>query len=158
MSRVLTVGTTIAAMLFAGDAGAAASSTSFVGTVLSRCTLTLGTAGVLALSEDGQTLSSELPGGVSAKVALVTTGAEFQLEVDPLNAFASAPPGGQADQMSMAFSASGASLFTEVDASQPLRLGLGLTNVDVDLTAEKNDGVFPAGLYRSDVVLRCAPR
>lgn len=135
-----------------------AATLNFNALVPDTCTLTLGTPGSLALDSEGSTLSSEEAGGAPAEALLLTSSANYHLEVDPVSSFALAPAGGQPDTMTASLSASGVTVAAGVAAGTPLNIGVGLTNVEVDLTAEKGSGVFPAGTYRLDLVMRCAPR
>ena len=147
-----------AALLMSFAAPAQADSTvSFTGLILDSCTLTLGTAGLLAADDEGSTLSSTAPGGLAAAATIIATSANYELEVDPVTNFALAPAGGQPDSATVTYSVQGVSTGSGILAGTPLDLGLGVSLVSLDTEAHKADGVFPAGAYRMDVVMRCAP-
>lgn len=127
----------------------------FNGLVLPSCVLTLGTPGLLAAGADGHELSSDRAGGVSGMASLLSTGAGYKLQMDAPSSFRLAPAGGQAESITTRYEASGATVAASTNVGAPLSLGIGLTNLDVDMTARKDTGIFPAGAYAADVLVRC---
>lgn len=79
--------------------------------------------------------------------------------IDPPTGFAAAPGGATPDSVTVGYRSSGVTVGVSTNGLAPLDLGLGLSTVEVDVTARKAAGaVFPAGTYRTDLVLRCEPR
>lgn len=155
MPRFLRVSLLSAAILAAAAGSAnAAGNLTFNGLVTGSCALTLGSAGGLGVSTDGLKLSSTEAGGFAANALLLTTSGTYQVQVDPISALAAAPSGGGADSVDVAYAATGVTSIVARAAGTPLNLNVGLTNVKVDVTAQKAT-VFPAGLYRADVTVRC---
>lgn len=135
---------------------AANGSVLFNGSVLSTCLITIGTPGTLVASADYQTLSSTEAGGVSGSATILATGMGFQVSTGAPTAFVSSPAGGD-DSVTFAssYSASGVTTLTDVVGSITSPLGIGLTNLSVDLTATKSAGTFPAGNYTAEVTVTC---
>ncbi|MCR4267813.1 hypothetical protein [Nitratireductor sp. ZSWI3] len=148
----------ISALIFvsASPAAAVEGSVIFNGTILSTCLITIGTPGTLAANADFTELSSEAPGGISGTATILTTGIGYNLSTSAPAAFTSAPAGGDdAVVFASSYSASGVTSLLDVVGTVTSPLGLGLTNVDVDLTATKSSGNFPAGSYTAQVTVTC---
>jgi hypothetical protein len=146
-----------AAALLAVSAGAAGAqdqeaTVTFGASLLGSCALAIGTPGTLALSPDGKTLSSAQSGGISGTATVLTTGLGYDLTVVKPTSFSDFPDGGQADSIEMDYTADGGLLG---DLTSLLNLPLGSTTLTIDLEAQKNTGVFPAGDYAADVTVRC---
>lgn len=127
----------------------------FNGLITSSCALTIGLDGTLTTNPGGTTLASNQSGGSAATALILSTASTYKLEVDPVTSFTLAPTGGQPDAVAVTYNATGVTTVTARAAGTPLNLGLGLTNVTVDLSATKSSGIFPSGLYHADVVMRC---
>jgi hypothetical protein len=101
------------------------------------------------------TLGSKEVGGLAASATILSTASTFQLQVDPVSTFAVAPTGGQPDAITVNYTTTGATTIAARLAGTPLNIGLGLTNVSVDIEGVKSSSIFPSGIYRADVVMRC---
>lgn len=147
-----------AAMLLvgAGPAFAATGNVPFAATVLSTCTVTVGTAGVMAANSDFTVLDTEEAGGNAGLAAVVSTGAAFSVSVDEPTAFLISPTGGN-DNLSfdVKYDATGVTTASGVIGSVATLLNPGLTTVSVDLKATKSVGVFSEGAYTTEAVVRC---
>lgn len=152
LSLIVTAGALLAA------SQAAAANVSFNGLILDSCAVTLGTPGALGLDGTGRTMSSSEAGGLSGGAAVLTTSATYKLEVDPPSSFSLAPAGSTPDSIEARFTASGVTSIVAQAAGTPLNLNLGLTSVAVNTTATRSATIFPAGIYRIDVTVRCVPR
>lgn len=140
-------------------APAAAATLTFNGLIVDSCTVTLSSPGTMTPTPTGDEVSSTAPGGSPARALLLTTSARYRMVIDPPSGFATAPGGATPDSMSIGYRSTGVTVAATTSGLAPLDLGLGLSTVDVDITARKAAGaVFPAGTYRSDLVLRCEPR
>lgn len=148
--------TVLLSAIFIAPAAAVTDTVIFNGNVISTCLITVGTPGILSTNGAMNVLSSSEAGGVSGTATVVTTGAGFNLSTSAPSTFFLAPAGGD-DDVSFAthYSASGVTSLLDVVGSVTSPLGLGLTNVDVDLSATKSAGVFPAGNYTAEVTLTC---
>lgn len=155
MARGLFLISVFSVSLFSSSALAQSSTVAFNGTILPSCSLVLGTPGVLVPSSDGHELSSVEPGGVSGTATVLSTGLGYQLQVDAPSAFSQAPPDGQPETLNVSYQASGVTIGLVTDILVPLSLGLGLTSLAIDVTARNETGIFPAGTYSADVVVRC---
>ncbi|WP_295813597.1 hypothetical protein [uncultured Nitratireductor sp.] len=144
------------AIVFTSPAAAITDTVIFNGNVLSTCLITLGTPGILASNGDFSVLSSTEAGGASGSATILTTGTSFSVSTSTPAAFIAAPTGGD-DNVTFAssYSASGVTTLLDVVGSVTSPLGLGLTNVDVDMSATKSTGTFPAGSYTAEVTLTC---
>lgn len=140
-------------------APAAAATLTFNGLIVDACTVTLSSPGTVASTPTGDEVSSTAPGGSPARALLLTTSARYRMVIDPPTGFAAAPGGATPDSVSVGYRATGVTLGVSTNGLVPLDLGLGLSTIEVDVTARKAAGtVFPAGTYRTDLVLRCEPR
>lgn len=138
---------------------AAAATLTFNGLIVDACTLTLSSAGAMTATATGDEISSSAPGGSPARALLLTTSNRYRMVIDQPTGFATAPAQSTPDNMRVEYSSTGITLSTRVNGTIPLDLGLGLTTVEVNVAASRsNNAVFPAGVYRSDVVMRCEPR
>lgn len=148
--------TVLLSAIFIAPAAAVTDTVIFNGNVISTCLITVGTPGVLSTNGAMNVLSSSEAGGVSGTATVVTTGTDFNLSTSAPSTFFLAPAGGD-DDVSFAthYSASGVTSLLDVVGTVTSPLGLGLTNVDVDLSATKSAGVFPAGNYTAQVTLTC---
>ncbi|WP_025031235.1 MULTISPECIES: hypothetical protein [Nitratireductor] len=142
--------------IFTAPAAAVTDTVIFNGNVISTCLITVGTPGVLGTNGALNVLSSTEAAGVSGTATVVTTGTGFNMSTSTPAAFLVAPAGGDDDvTFSSSYSASGVTTLLDVVGTVTSPLGLGVTNVDVDLSATKSAGVFPAGNYTAEVTLTC---
>lgn len=138
----------------AGPASALDANLNFSGLILDACLITLGTPGVFVLNADGQSVTTE--NSVSATATVVTTSANFQIEALPPTQFSAAPNGGNDNvTFTTSLSANGVTSLLGVVSGITSPLGLGITLLEVDMTAERPNGGFPTGLYSATAVLRC---
>ena len=117
-------------------AHAVTASVNFNGAVLSTCLITIGTPGTLVANADFTELSSTGPGGLSGTATILATGTGFELSTGAPAAFTTAPAGGDDNvTFTSSYSANGVTSLTDILGSVTSPLGLGLTPVDVELTA-----------------------
>lgn len=128
----------------------------FTGLVTSTCVLTVGTPGVLGANADYSTLSSAAAGGTAGLVTALSTGTTFRVSAIAPTSFSISPDGGN-DGVTFAasYQASGATSIGNTLGAVTTTLGLGLTNLTVNLDATKSSGPFPGGAYTAEVVVRC---
>lgn len=147
---------TMTSVLAFTPAKAVTSNVPFTSAVASACVLTVGTPGVMAPDAGYSTLDSQEAGGTSSIVTVVSTGATFSVSAEAPTAFSAAPSGGNDNLTFEAkYQASGATTIGETLGNVVTPLSLGLTTLTLDLKATKSTGVFPQGLYTTDVVIRC---
>jgi hypothetical protein len=128
---------------------AATGTASFAGTITSTCVVTAGSPGRIAPNADYTTISSDTAvGGYSSQVTALATGNVFSISTD-------APAGITADLKSSSYSLSGATTKATTDGTSPSPLASGLTNVAVDMSATRSNGIFTAGAYAGVVTVRC---
>ncbi|MGF1545267.1 MAG: hypothetical protein ACFB00_12350 [Parvularculaceae bacterium] len=128
----------------------------FNGVVLDSCIVVVGTPGLLQPNAQSNALSSAETGGLPGLATVTATSADFDLEVDPPVAFASAPAGAETNAaFAASYSAAGATNATDTPAGAPTSLGFGVTAVTVNASATKSAGAFPAGAYQLETVVRC---
>ncbi|QZZ37262.1 hypothetical protein KW403_01275 [Nitratireductor kimnyeongensis] len=141
---------------FIAPAAAVTNKVIFNGSVISTCLITVETPGLLSTNGALTTLSSTEAGGVSGTATILTTGGNYSLSTSAPTSFFQAPQYGDDDvTFSTQYSASGVTTLLDVVGSVTSPLGFGLTNVNVDLSATKTVGVFPAGNYIAEVTLTC---
>ena len=87
---------------------------------------------------------------------MLTTGTTFRISALAPASFTLAPATGN-DNVSFAaaYSGSGATTITSTPGATQTSLGLGLTNVVVQLGATKSSGNFASGNYTATVTVRC---
>lgn len=150
----------LACAAMAASAGAAKAQTSgnviFNGSLLDICIVLITDSGTIAPNGAYTELSSENAGGDRGGATITTTSNNFDLVVDAPAAFTSAPSGGDAGVTFEALvSASGVTVLSDIIDGVLSSLGLGLTTLQVGVTATKGAGVFPAGAYQVPVTVRC---
>lgn len=142
--------------LLPSAAGAVEGNVIFNGSVLSTCIITIGTPGTIAANGDFTELSSKETGGLPGTATILTTGSGFNVSTAAPAAFTSAPSGGNSSvTFASTYSASGVTTLLDVVGTVTSPLGVGLTNLDVDLSATKSIGHFPAGNYTAEVTVTC---
>jgi len=126
------------------------------GTVASTCVLTVGTPGILAANANSSVLGSKESGGLKSIVTAVSTGAAFNITAASPASFTVAPSNGNDNVTFLSeYQLGGATSSGRLAGTIPTPLNIGVTTVDVDLTATKSSGVFPQGLYTATTVVTC---
>jgi hypothetical protein len=112
--------------------------------------------GQLAASPEGNELSSASYGGRAGQAEVFASGDSYMLTMDAPLGFSLAPSGAN-DSVAMkaSYSGFGATSFSATPGNIPVRLKAGLTTISADLVARKISGLFPAGPYRAELMLRC---
>ena len=124
--------------------------------VTSTCALTVGRPGVLGPSADFTSQSSTGTGGVSGTVATPANGAGFKVSAIAPTAFTLSPAGGSGSvSFSTASESSGSTTIGTTPGATETDLNSGLTNVMVNLDAQKSSGAFTAGTYATEVIVSC---
>ena len=146
----------IAVAVAASPAVAANTNVPFTGTIISTCTLTVGTAGELAPNAAYSVLGSKEAGGTSGAVTIISTGATFHVTADAPSAFSQGPAGANTSTTFVAeYKATGVTSTGQLLGTTSTLVNPGVTNLQVDLTATKSAGVFGQGFYQAEVVVRC---
>ncbi len=128
----------------------------FNGSLLDICIVAVSTPGTITPNASYTSMSSENPGGGRGLALVTTTSLNFDLAIDAPTTFTSMPVGGDSGVSYDALvSATGVTSLTDVVAGALSSLGLGVTNLQVGVTATKGAGVFPAGAYQIPVTIRC---
>ncbi|MDX2309217.1 MAG: hypothetical protein NW216_13325 [Hyphomicrobium sp.] len=128
----------------------------FAGLVTASCVLTVGIPGVIAPNATFDQLSSTNSGGLAGTISALATGTNFRVSAAAPSDFTLAPDGASSGvTFSTTYSGSGATSFGSTPGSTQRTLGLGLTNMSVNLAASKSSGVFPGGAYAAEVVVTC---
>lgn len=152
-------GTFFAAGMFAAlIAGSPPARAAIIGT----CTITVLNPGTLATNPAIDMLGSNQPGGNAAQVrvepdslvcSLLNLLDCYRFSAPPPTAFLAEPAGG-GDGVTYAstYSVDGGAA---VAGATTTRLINGAYTVDVNLTASRGAGVFPAGAYQAQVTVRC---
>ncbi len=157
MRKILSNSLAAAVLALSAHAASAVDSiVPFTGVVTSTCVLTVGTPGVMSASTDFTNLSSTNAGGVAGTVAVLSTGASFKVSAISPTSFTTAPAGGgDAVSFNALYQGSGATSIGSTPGATPTTVNTGLTNLSVNLNAQKSTGTFPAGAYASEVIVRC---
>jgi len=120
------------------------------------CAIMVSSHGQLSASPEQGELSSRAYGGRPGQVEVVATNSSYSLSIDSPLGFSLAPVGGNdSTVITTSFSGYGATNFSDVPGSMPVRLKRGATNVVAQFVATKSGGMFPAGQYRAELTLRC---
>jgi hypothetical protein len=128
----------------------------FNGSLLDICIVLVTGSGTITPNATYTELSSENAGGARGGALITTTSSNFDLVVDAPAAFTSAPSGGDTGVAFDALvSASGVTVLSDIIDGVLSSLGLGVTTLQVGVTATKGAGVFPAGAYQVPVTVRC---
>ena len=140
----------LAAMQTTGDV-------QFNGLILDSCTVLVLTAGTLAVNTDGDLLSSENLGGLPGTATVTSTGLGYDLSISAPTGFDSAPTdGGTNTTFDASFSSLGTTIDPLVEVGDLLSLGLGISTLTINASAEKSTGIFPAGTYEMTATLTCS--
>ncbi|SEB39157.1 hypothetical protein [Nitratireductor aquibiodomus] len=118
------------------------------------CTIEIRSDGVLV--RDGlDVLDSEAAGGNSGAATVYTTGAGFQASLKAPEAFSRAPNGTGAVTFMTTYSSTGATSTAKVPGSTITPLGVGASNLSVDLRAVADNAIFQKGAYEAFVTVTC---
>ena len=129
----------------------------FNGMILSSCTILVLTPGTLAVNTDGDLLSSENLGGLPGTATVTSTGLGYDLSITAPTGFDTAPTdGGTNTTYDASFSSIGVTIDPLVEVGDILSLGLGLSTLTVNASAQKSTGIFPAGTYQMTTTLTCS--
>lgn len=143
------------------SAGAATGNINFYGDITqpNACIINVTRDGVLAPNAGSNVLSSKEAGGLSGQARIISFWA-YDLSIDPVPFFTTAPPGGN-DNVNFSTTFSGQSVllgrtFAERPGTSPvtLRFGFSVTDIDIHLVASRPD-VYPAGDYEAVAIVRC---
>ncbi|PBB35558.1 hypothetical protein [Mesorhizobium sp. WSM3868] len=131
--------------------------------IIGTCTIMIGASGTMKSNPAINILGSRQAGGSSAG-ATITANATLCTILNLLDcysvsapapiAFTSAPSGGDTDvTFATVFGLDGSG--ADIPGSSPQRVTNGTHTIQVDLTATKSPGIFPAGNYQGTVTVRC---
>jgi hypothetical protein len=130
--------------------------------IIGSCTIVIGASGTMTTSPTLAVFGSRQAGG-SAATATVNPQSLvcnilalldcFSISAPAPAAFLSAPSGA-ADNMTFAsiFRINGGA---DLPGNTPVMVANGSKTIQVDLTATKSSGIFPAGSYQAQVTVRC---
>jgi len=131
--------------------------------IIGSCTIMVGSSGTMKANAAINTFGSKQAGGSSA-TATITASSLLCTLLDLLDcysvsapapaAFTSAPSGGDTNvTFATVFRLDGSG--ADIPGSSPQRVPNGTHPLQVDLTATKTSGIFPAGSYQGTVTVRC---
>ncbi|RUW72586.1 hypothetical protein EOA29_33280 [Mesorhizobium sp. M1E.F.Ca.ET.063.01.1.1] len=131
--------------------------------IIGTCTIVIGVSGTMKSNPSINIFGSKQAGGSSAG-ATITASATLCSILNLLDcysvsapapiAFTSAPSGGDTNvAFDTVFRLDGSGV--DIPGSSPQRVTNGTHTIQVDLTATKSSGIFPAGNYQGTVTVRC---
>ncbi|WP_296744262.1 hypothetical protein [Mesorhizobium sp.] len=131
--------------------------------IVGTCTIMVGSTGTMAANPAISIFGSKQSGGSSA-TATITASSLLCTLLDLLDcysvsapapaAFTSAPSGGNTNvTFASVFRLDGSGV--DNPGSSPQRVSNGTHSLQVDLTATKSSGIFPAGNYQGTVTVLC---
>ncbi len=125
----------------------------FTGAIVNACVLTAGATGVLMPNATYTNLSSTNSLGSGSFVAALTTGSGFHITAEAPSSFTV----GDSTNVRFAttYNLTGVTSATNVTGTVASLLGIGISTVDVGLTATKSSGNFTTGAYTAAVTVRC---
>ena len=133
------------------------------GAIIGTCTIMIGASGTMKANLAINTFGSQQPGGSSATATITASSLLctllnlldcYSVSAPAPIAFSSAPSGGGTNvTFATSFRLDGSP--TDIPGSSPQRVSNGTHAIDVDLTATKSSGVFPAGNYQGTVTVLC---
>ncbi|GLS29845.1 hypothetical protein SAMN04488498_110111 [Mesorhizobium albiziae] len=151
--RRLTLAAAAAALMLPSPASAV---------IIGTCTIIIGAPGTMTASPLLNVMGSRQPGGSAATatvdpqsllcniLALLDC---YSISTPAPAGFLSAPIGAEANlALSTIYRINGGA---DMPGNTPTTVANGSKTVQVDLTATKAAGLFPAGVYQAQVVLRC---
>ncbi|RWX60151.1 hypothetical protein EN780_32755 [Mesorhizobium sp. M4B.F.Ca.ET.089.01.1.1] len=133
------------------------------GAVVGTCTIVIGASGTMKPNPAINIFGSKQAGGSSAGATITASSLLctilnlidcFSVSAPAPIAFTSAPSGGDTNvTFATVFRLDGSG--TDIPGSSPQRVINGTHTMQVDLTATKSPGIFPAGSYQGTVTVRC---
>ncbi|WP_192183387.1 hypothetical protein [Mesorhizobium amorphae] len=131
--------------------------------IIGTCTIMIGASGTMTPNPAINIFGSKQAGGSSAGATITASSLLctilnlldcFSVSAPPPIAFTSAPSGGDTNTtFATVFRLDGSG--TDIPGSSPQRVTNGTHTIQVDLTATKSSGIFPAGNYQGMVTVRC---
>ncbi|PBB69916.1 hypothetical protein CK228_04715 [Mesorhizobium sp. WSM4312] len=131
--------------------------------IIGTCTIMVGASGTMTANPAISILGSKQAGGSSASATVVASSLLctllnlldcYSVSAPAPAAFSSAPSGGGTNvTFASVFRLDGTGV--DINGSVPQRVTNGTHALQVDLTATKSSGVFPAGTYQGIVTVRC---
>ncbi|PBB26096.1 MULTISPECIES: hypothetical protein [unclassified Mesorhizobium] len=131
--------------------------------IIGTCTIMVGASGTMTANPAISILGSKQAGGSSASATVVASSLLctllnlldcYSVSAPAPAAFSSAPSGGGTNvTFASVFRLDGSGV--DINGSVPQRVTNGTHALQVDLTATKSSGVFPAGTYQGIVTVRC---
>ncbi|MDX8437002.1 MULTISPECIES: hypothetical protein [Mesorhizobium] len=131
--------------------------------VVGTCTIVIGASGTMKPNPAINIFGSKQAGGSSAGATITASSLLctilnlidcFSVSAPAPIAFTSAPSGGDTNvTFATVFRLDGSG--TDIPGSSPQRVINGTHTMQVDLTATKSPGIFPAGSYQGTVTVRC---
>ncbi|TJV01694.1 MAG: hypothetical protein E5Y12_20870 [Mesorhizobium sp.] len=131
--------------------------------IIGTCTIMVGASGTMTANPAIGILSSKQAGGSSASATVVANSLLcsilnlldcYSVSAPAPAAFSSAPSGGGTNvTFASVFRLDGAGVDNPGSVAQ--RVVNGTHGLQVDLTATKSSGIFPAGSYQGTVTVRC---
>lgn len=131
--------------------------------IIGTCTIVIGASGTMKPNPAINIFGSKQAGGSSAGATITASSLLctilnlidcFSVSAPAPIAFTSAPSGGDTNvTFATVFRLDGSG--TDIPGSSPQRVINGTHTMQVDLTATKSPGIFPAGSYQGTVTVRC---
>ncbi|OBQ59275.1 hypothetical protein [Mesorhizobium erdmanii] len=131
--------------------------------IIGTCTIMVGTSGTMKANPAISILGSKQAGGSSANATIVASSLLcslfdlldcYSVSAPAPAAFSSAPSGGGTNVTFVSvFRLDGSGV--DNNGSVPQRVTNGTHAMQVDLTATKSSGIFPAGTYQGTVTVLC---
>jgi hypothetical protein len=120
------------------------------------CAIVVTQQGLLAPSPDNMELSSRQQGGRPGIAQVTATNSSYDLTIDPPGGFVISPTGGSADTtFTSTYSATGATNVADSPGQFALDIKRGVSQIEANFIATRNNSPFPAGQYSAELVLRC---
>ncbi|WP_195178319.1 hypothetical protein [Mesorhizobium sp. INR15] len=131
--------------------------------IIGTCTIVVGPSGTMKANTAINILGSKQAGGQSASATITASSLLcsllnlldcYSVSAPAPAAFTSAPSGGGTNvTFSTVYRLDGTG--ADTNGSVPQRVANGTHPIEVDLTATKSSGVYPAGSYQGTVTIRC---
>jgi len=131
--------------------------------IIGTCTIMVGASGTMTANPAISILGSKQAGGSSASATIVASSLLctilnlldcYSVSAPAPAAFSSAPSGGGTNVTFVSvFRLDGSGV--DNNGSVPQRVSNGTHPMQIDLTATKSSGIFPAGNYQGTVTVRC---
>ncbi|CDX24109.1 conserved exported hypothetical protein [Mesorhizobium sp. ORS 3324] len=131
--------------------------------IIGTCTIVIGSSGTMKANPAINIFGSKQAGGSSATATITASSLLctvlnlidcYSVSAPAPIAFASAPTGGDTNvTFDTVFRLDGSGL--DIPGGSPQQVTNGTHSIQVDLTATKSSGIFPAGNYQGTVTVRC---